>query len=254
MILHAVEMGEGPVLVLLHGLFGQARNFGTVQRQLAARFRVIAFDLRNHGTSPHGDSMAYPDLAADVAESFLARNVTAALVVGHSMGGKVAMRLALDFSEIVAQLVVVDIAPVPYASAFHGYAAAMMGMELRPDLTRAKADAVLAPVVEDPAVRQFLLQNLVFGGQPHWRIGLAEIAAGLPEIENWTAMTAQYAGPTLFVAGERSDYIRPEHRGIIAERFPRARFVTVKNSGHWVHADNPAGFVAVLESFLSRSI
>lgn len=254
MILHAVEMGEGPVLVLLHGLFGQARNFGTVQRQLAARFRVIAFDLRNHGTSPHGDGMAYPEMAADVAESLSERKVQSAMLVGHSMGGKVAMRLALDFPDVVTRLVVVDIAPVAYASAFHGYTAAMADMDMRPGLTRADADAVLAPAVADPAVRQFLLQNLAFGDRAHWRIGLAEIAAGLPDIENWPAVAARYAGPTLFVAGERSDYIRPEHRGIIVEEFTRGRFVTVKNSGHWVHADNPAAFVAVLENFLSRPI
>ena len=108
------------------------------------------------------------------------------------------------------------------------------------------------PVVGEPAVRQFLLQNLVFGDQPRWRIGLAEIVAGLPDIENWPAVTARYAGPTLFVAGGRSDYIRAEHRAVIADVFPRARFVTIRNSGHWVHADDPAGFVAVLDAFFSR--
>ncbi len=259
MILHGVEVGEGPALVLLHGLFGQARNFGTVQRRLAAKFRVIAFDLRNHGASPHGEGMTYSDMAADVAESLSARAAGPALVVGHSMGGKVAMRLALDFPAAVARLVVVDIAPVAYASAFEGYAAAMAAMELRPDLTRAAADAALAPAVADPAMRQFLLQNLVLlqnlalGDPPHWRIGLAEIAAGLPDIESWPVLMARYAGPTLFIAGERSGYIRAEHRTIITDIFPRARFVTIKNSGHWVHADDPEGFVAVLDAFFSRA-
>ena len=209
MILHGVETGEGPALVLLHGLFGQARNFGTVQRRLATQFRVIALDLRNHGASPHGGGMAYADMAADVAESLAARGAGAALVVGHSMGGKVAMRLALDFPLAVARLVVVDIAPVTYASAFEGYAAAMAAMELHPGLTRAAADAALAPAVADPAVRQFLLQNLAFGDPPRWRIGLAGIAAGLPDIESWPAVTARYAGPTLFVAGERSATFAP---------------------------------------------
>ena len=251
MILHAVDLGQGPVLVLLHGLFGQARNFGGIQRRLAENFRVLALDLRNHGSSPHAAGMGFADMAADVAETLAMLDVGPAMVVGHSMGGKVAMRLALDHSNLVSRLVVADIAPVAYASAFHGYARAMAALDLRPGLTRAAADAALVPVVANPAVRLFLLQNLAFDALPHWRIGLAEIAAGLADIESWPVTGATYPGPTLFIAGDRSDYIRPEHRGPIRTLFPHVRFVKLKDSGHWVHADNPAGFVGVLESFLS---
>ena len=251
MILRVVEAGEGPPLALLHGLFGAARNFGTVQRRLAARFRVVAIDLRNHGESPHAPGMGYGMMADDVSETLAAVGALPAAVMGHSMGGKVAMRLALERPEAVSRLIVGDIAPVRHEPHFRAYTEAMRAMALPPGLTRANADAVLAPAVPDPAVRAFLLQNLRVGAQPEWRIGLDVIAAGLPDIEGWPDPGAlAYPGPALFVAGERSDYIRPEHRLAIRALFPRARFATLRDAGHWLHADNPDGFVALVEGFL----
>ena len=177
MILAGRELGAGPPLVLLHGLFGSAGNFGLVQRRLAARFRVIALDLRNHGDSPHAAAMGYAAMAADVRETLRARDALPARLVGHSMGGKVAMQAALAEPDAVAALVVVDIAPVQYPPGFRAYADAMSRLPLRPGLTRAEADAALAPAVPDAGVRGFLLQNLRLGGTPSWRIGLAGIAA-----------------------------------------------------------------------------
>jgi pimeloyl-ACP methyl ester carboxylesterase len=252
MILRAVEAGEGPSLVLLHGLFGSAQNFATVQRQFANRFRCIALDLRNHGGSRHNAAMSYSAMAEDVLETLAARTALPAVLLGHSMGGKVAMRLALDRPDAAHRLIVVDIAPVPYRPAFCDLVAAMQALPLAPGLTRSSADAHLAAAIPDPGLRAFLLQNLRVGAQPGWRIGLAEIASALPVIEGWgTPDGTIYAGPTLFVAGIRSDYIRPEHRPAIRALFPAARFVTVKDAGHWVHAENPAGFVGVVEAFLS---
>jgi esterase len=253
MILHGIEAGTGPTLVLLHGLFGAARNFGLVQRRLAGRFRVLALDLRNHGSSPHAPGMDYPALAADVIETLAARDALPCRLVGHSMGGKVAMRAALDRPDAVSRLVVADIAPVAYASGFHAISAAMAALPLTPGLTRAQADAALAPAVPDAVMRGFLLHNLGLGARPSWRIGLAEIVAGLLDIVDWPATGAVYPGPALFIAGERSDYIRPEHRMPIRALFPAARFVTLKGAGHWLHADNPAGFVSVLEAFLAHA-
>jgi pimeloyl-ACP methyl ester carboxylesterase len=251
MILHGIEAGAGPPLVLLHGLFGAARNFGVVQRALAARFRVLALDLRNHGSSPHAHGMDYPTLAADVIETLAARDALPCYLAGHSMGGKVAMRVALDRPAAVSRLVVADIAPVAYAPGFRAISAAMAALPLTPGLTRAQADAALAPAVPDAVMRGFLLHNLALGARPGWRIGLGEIIAGLFDIVDWPAAGSLYPGPTLFIAGERSDYIRPEYRGPIRALFPAARFVTLKGAGHWVHADNPAGFVSVLEAFLA---
>jgi esterase len=251
MILHATEMGDGPPVALLHGLFGAARNLGSVQRRLAKRFRVLALDLRNHGDSPHAPGMDYAALAGDVLETLARADALPAALIGHSMGGKAAMRVALDQPGAVKRLLVADIAPVPYPPGFGAYAGAMAALPLAPGLTRAAADAALAPAAPDAGIRGFLLQNLRLGAAPAWRIGLAEIAAGLPEIEGWDAPPgAAYPGPTLFVAGARSTYIQPAHRPVIRSLFPAARFVTLKDAGHWLHSDNPEGFIAVIEAFL----
>ncbi len=250
MILRAVESGEGPPLVLLHGLFGQAANFGAVARRLAAAHRVIALDLRNHGQSPHADGMGYPAMASDVLETLRDRRALPCALVGHSMGGKVAMTAALAAPAAVERLLVADIAPVAYPPAFRAYAAAMLALPLSPELTRPQADHSLAPVIPNAGIRAFLLQNLQFGARPAWRIGMAEIAAGLPDIEGWRDPdTPPYAAPALFVAGAQSDYIRPEHRPLIRALFPSARFATLKDAGHWLHADNPDGFVAIVTAF-----
>jgi esterase len=251
MILHASEQGAGTPLVLLHGLFGAGRNLGVIQRRLAGRFRAIALDLRNHGDSPHAPTMSYAEMAADVAETLERMEAVPAHLLGHSMGGKVAMRLALDRATMVRRLIVADIAPVPNPPRFERMAKAMLAMELSPSMTRAQADAALAPAVPDPQLRAFLLQNLRLGPNPGWRIGLSEIAAQLPVIEGWDAPEgARFDGPTLFLAGARSDYIRREDRPVIRALFPASRIVTVKNAGHWLHADNPDAVTGVVDAFL----
>jgi esterase len=250
MILHAIQSGEGPPVVTLHGLFGAARNFGAVQRALTPRFRVIALDMRNHGDSPHAPDMRYSSLAMDVQETLRSLGIERAAIIGHSMGGKAAMALALRSPELVARLLVSDIAPVAYQHDNTTIAAALKAIPLTPGLTRQAADAALIRAVPRQDIRAFLLQNLRFGTDPHWRIGLPEIAAAIPDLEGWEAAPAFYAGPALFVAGANSTYLLAEHRPLIREHFPKARFVTVKHAGHWVHADNPAGFLSVVEAFL----
>lgn len=254
MILHAVEEGAGAPVALLHGLFGAGSNLRALQRRLAGRFRVITLDLRNHGASPHAPGMSYEALAGDVVETLAARGAWPGALLGHSMGGKVAMRAALDDPAGVRRLVVADIAPVAYGARFRAYAEAMLALDLSPGLSRAAAGAALAEAVPDRALRAFLLQNLRPGPAPAWRIGLAEIASALPSIEDWEDPPAgrRYEGPALFVSGARSPYVRPEHRPLIRALFPHARFATVKEAGHWLHADNPEGFAGVVEGFLAR--
>jgi esterase len=253
MILHAAEAGEGPPIALLHGLFGQARNLGVVARHLAPRYRVISLDLRNHGESPCAAGMAYPDLAMDVLETLQALGALPALLLGHSMGGKAAMAAALKSPAQVSGLIVGDIAPVAYAHANGRIAAALRAIELAPGLTRGAADRDLAGRIADPALRGFLLQNLVPGAHPAWRLGLDQIAAAMPDIEGFPDLPAEarYAGPALFIRGAESDYVPPALYPAIRARFPAARIVVLDRAGHWLHADQPSGFLAAIDDFLA---
>jgi esterase len=250
MILNAIEAGKGAPVVLLHGLFGAARNFGATMRTLAPRFRVIALDMRNHGDSPHDADMRYPTQAADVHDTLQALGIETAAIIGHSMGGKAAMAMALQCPAQVGRLMVSDIAPVIYHHDNTRFTSAMRAIAVTSELTRRRADAALAEAVPDEALRGFLLQNLRFGTNPGWRIGLDEIAAAIADLEGWINLPGTYAGPTVFVTGARSDYVLAEHRPIIRAQFPTARFVAVKHAGHWIHADNPPGFVSVVDAFL----
>ncbi len=253
MLLNTAETGsgDGPPLVVLHGLFGAARNWTAIARRLSARHRVLAMDLRNHGASPRAEAMDYPAMAADVAETMEAAGAAPAAVLGHSMGGKTAMALALTRSGLVSRLLVADIAPVPYPPRQARIVAAMRAVPLRPGLARREADAaLLAEGVQDPATRAFLLQNLRFEGEaPAWRCGLDEIAAALADIEGFPEFASRYEGPALFLLGERSDYVQPEHRPRIRGLFPAARFLTLRGTGHWLHAEKPEEFAGVAEAF-----
>jgi pimeloyl-ACP methyl ester carboxylesterase len=249
--LNVIEMGEGTPILLLHGLFGAGRNWGGIQKRLAQRHRVLAPDLRNHGESEHAARMDYAAMAEDVAEVIARRGLAPVAVLGHSMGGKVAMALALRHAGVVSRLVVADIAPVRYPPALRGYVAAMRALKLTAGLTRREADSGLEAAIPEPGIRAFLLQSLEFGADvPAWKLGLAEIAAAMPEIEDFP-VTGRYEGPTLVLAGERSGYIQPTHHALFRRFFPAARFATVEKAGHWVHADNPNAFLALTEPFLA---
>lgn len=254
--LHAVEIGEGSPVVILHGLFGSARNWGAIARRLAAAGRrVIAADLRNHGDSPHDARMDYVAMAEDVASLIEERGGGRAAVLGHSMGGKVAMVLALTRPALVERLVVVDIAPVAYRATLGAYASALRALPLRPGMRRAEADAALAATVENPAERAFLLQNLVFDavGAPRWKPNLAAIEANMPLIASFPEMPrhARHDGAVLVLRGERSAYVRPDHHEPTLALFPRAVFVTVPGAGHWVQAEAPEAFLRAVEPFLA---
>ncbi len=255
MILNAEISGQGPPVVLLHGLFGRARNLAVVGRGLTASHRVIALDLRNHGGSPHAPGMDYRAMAADVLESLAALDALPAGVLGHSMGGKTAMACALMAPAMVRRLLVADIAPVAYGHHNAAVAAALMAVKLRPGMSRADAAGLLQDAVPDPAVRAFLLQNFLPGVAPGWRIGLAEIAADIAAIEGWPAFDegARYDGPALFVSGAQSDYMTPAGREAARGLFPRAQFMALKNAGHWLHADQPAAFAQVVEGFFAAA-
>lgn len=255
--LAAVEQGEGRPVVILHGLFGSAQNWTTVGKRLAATHRVIAADLRNHGASPHDPRMDYPAMAADLAALIETRAGGRAAVVGHSMGGKAAMWLALARPALVERLAVVDVAPATYRPTLQSYAAAMRAVPLREGMRRAEADAALKEAIPDAGERAFLLQNLRFGadGPPGWRLNLAAIEPAVPTISAFPdpPAGARYDGPVLVISGERSGYVRPEHHATILRLFPRAAFVVVPGAGHWVHAEAPEPFLRALEPFLAMA-
>lgn len=252
--LAAVEYGEGPPLAILHGLFGSGRNWTSISRRLAAHRRVIALDLRNHGASPWADGMDYADMADDLRQTMRALGHRRFAVLGHSMGGKVAMLAALLHGTEIERLVVVDIAPVAYGPRRLADVRAMRALDLAGIRRRGEADARLAPAIPDPAERAFLLQNLVFEGpEPRWRLNLAAIERAMPTLVGFPALPADtaYDGAVLFVAGSRSDYVLPEHEAAVRRHFPAARIERIPEAGHWLHAEQPKAFLELVEPFLA---
>ncbi len=255
MRLAATELGDGPALIILHGLFGSARNWSTVARRLATSHRVIALDLRNHGDSSWAETMTYAEMADDVAGFIAAAGLDRPRVIGHSMGGKVAMTLALGGDVALGDLVVVDIAPVPYDRGFGGYVEAMSALDLASVERRSDADAALTAEVPDPTLRAFLLQNLVASdGAYEWRINLPAIAAGLPGLSDFPPVgpSATFAEPALFIAGGRSGYVADAHHATIRRLFPDSEITVMDGAGHWPHAEQPENFVALVARFLDQ--
>jgi len=250
--LAAQIFGEGPPVIILHGLFGSQRNWGGIIRALAPDHEIHGLDLRNHGESPWAESMTYDDMAEDVALYIETQDLAPVTLLGHSMGGKVGMRLALTRPELLARLVVVDIAPVPYHNEhYSGYVEAMLSLPLDQVTRRADADAALKPVIADDSLRAFLLQNLVSEeGRFRWRINLADIGRNMPALIGFPDSDSRFAKPTFFLAGERSNYIRPRDRDSIERLFPGARLDEIADSGHWPHAEHPERFIGMVRPLL----
>ncbi len=268
--LAARTVGEaGPRVVFVHGLFGQGKNWTTAAKGLTDGHRVTLLDLPNHGHSPWTDRVDYVDMAQLVAaelESF-GEPVT---LVGHSMGGKVAMQLALRRPELLRGLVVVDIAPVEYpvsggrtddpdeeASPFGAFITAMRAVDLGALRTREDADRALREAVPSTMVRSFLLQSLVRegvgSGRWRWRLNLATLERDLGELRGFPDPPpgAVYEGPVLWIAGADSHYVLPEDRARMDELFPATRLVRIKGAGHWVHSEQPEVFLRTLQAFLA---
>ena len=249
------EFGDGPPIVILHGLFGSARNWDGIAKRLADRHHVFTVDLPNHGASPWRARMDYPGLADEVLAFIDARGLDRPAVVGHSMGGKVAMTLALRDAEAVGALVVVDIAPVAHAWTLGGHVDAMSGVPLSDLGRRADAATHLEAAVLDAGERAFLLQNLVSDGTGwRWRLNLPVIGRDMNEITGFPEFPsgAAYGGASLFLTGALSNYVGKEDAAPIEQLFPAARIVEIADAGHWVHAQQPAAFVAELTTFLQR--
>lgn len=254
MQLHSLEFGaSGPPVIFLHGLFGAAKNWTTIAKQLEGEYRVIALDLPNHGQSPWVATMHLSDMAEAVARFMTSQGLQGVPIIGHSLGGKVAMALALCHQEVVGRLLVSDIAPVAYPRTLSHYVEAMQGLDLSGEKRRKRLSEDLKKAVEEPGIRAFLLSNLrPSGGGFEWQVNLEAIANGMADIMGFSASLDEqvYDGLTLFVRGQKSDYIRPSHHGHIKRLFPKSKIVTVKKAGHWIHADQPDAFYEITKSFL----
>lgn len=252
MELHARIQGNGPSVVLLHGLFGSNENLGTLARELAHDYTVYALDLRNHGRSPHADTMDFPSMADDVRQTMAAHGLDSAAVLGHSLGGKTAMELALAYPEMVTHLIVLDIAPVTYTSGNETELAAMQGLDPGSIHSRRDADEALAAHIESTGVRQFLLKNLERADDGFaWRIPLDTIAAQYPNLAAAPTAPGPYDGPALFIRGSRSTRVPDNAKPSIRERFPHARLESV-DAGHWVHIEATESVTALVRSFLAH--
>lgn len=242
---------DRPPVLLAHGLFGSGRNLGGLARRLGESRRVISVDMRNHGDSFHDPDHGYAALAGDLAQVIAAQGGRAD-VLGHSMGGKAAMMLALTQPDLVRRLVVMDIAPFAYGHSQSGLIDAMEAVDLAGLRLRSEADARLAEHVTDPGVRAFLLQSLdLKADPPRWKFNLPALQDQMPRLVGWPgAPKGGFTGPALFLAGEDSDYCRAPQAEAIREYFPQAEIRVIPGAGHWLHADRPAEVAEAVAAFL----
>jgi pimeloyl-ACP methyl ester carboxylesterase len=241
-------VGDGAPVVVLHGLFGSSGNWRGVARKLAMTHRVISADLRNHGASPWADTMEYVEMADDVRRLIERECREPPMVIGHSMGGKIAMALALLHPEQVERLVVVDIAPLSYTDTLTPFSEAMRNVDVIAAVNRADVQRCLAQAVPDAAVLPFLMQNLVQRNDHFdWRLNLVAISASMRGLCGFPfELTGRrYDGPLRVIAGGRSGYV-PRDASPFRPMFPRARLDSIEQAGHWVHADAPDEFVAAV--------
>lgn len=255
MELNYKSLGQGEPLIVLHGLFGTLDNWQTLAKAWAEDYLVYLVDLRNHGRSPHVDGLSYPSMAEDLSE-FMEQNwIHKAHVLGHSMGGKVAMELALTYPDLVDKLIVVDIAPRLYAPGHDDVFAALFAVDLQKLESRQEAEAILEKHIDEWGVRQFLLKNLsrTKEGGFEWKMNLPVIYRDYLRILEPPTETGPFEGPTLFIRGAESRYVKDEDVLRIQELFPRSTLSTVPGAGHWVHADQPEILKNMVIDFLQKN-
>lgn len=248
MRLHHQTLGQGQPLVLVHGLFGSADNWGSIARQLAQHYQVISIDLRNHGRSPHSETQTYPEMADDLLAVCDALALPPIHLLGHSLGGKVAMQFATQYPERINKLIVVDMSPRAYADEHTALIDAMIAVDLSQSVSRSEVDKALSQAIPNLMVRQFLLTNLVKAeGRLQWRINLPALKANYPYFQ--AALNVAFENPCLFIRGERSHYVQETDIAEIRQQFTQAEFVSLPTD-HWVHAEQPQLFIQAVENFL----
>lgn len=242
-IVHGDRTDKRPLLIA-HGLFGSGRNWGVISKRLSDERQVVAVDMRNHGHSPRNDSHTYPEMAADLAEVIDGQWD----VLGHSMGGKAAMMLALHYPEKVGRLIVADIAPVAYSHEQNQNIAAMRRVNVATVENRSDAADQLGDL--DEGLKAFFLQSLDLKERT-WRLNLDALEANMPHVIGFPEVTGTFEGETLFLSGANSDYVKPDYRARIKELFPNAHFAKIPGTGHWLHAEKPREFEQAVRAFLN---
>jgi len=244
------SQGTGQALIILHGLFGSSDNWRSIAKQLAGSAQVITVDLRNHGQSPHSEDMHYDVMADDVAELIADLALGQVDVIGHSIGGKVAMALTARHPEKVHRLLVVDMAPKQYQDKHSEIFEALLQLDLSKFTKRSDVDAELAKTMADKAIRQFLLMNLVMqNASLYWRLNLPAIADNYSNLLDAVCEGKQITQTTLFLRGGRSDYIEERDSILIKAIFQNANIITFKQAGHWIHAEMPQQFIKQVMQF-----
>ena len=237
-------MGEGQPILIVHGLFGMSDNWQSLGKKFADFYEVHLIDQRNHGRSPHSAIFNYEVLANDLLNYIKDHNLKNVILMGHSMGGKTAMELAVKHADLVQKLIIVDISPKAYPVHHDKIIEGLQSLDFNELKSRGEADIKLAEYIDDTNVRQFLLKSLywVEKGQLAFRFNLEVIADHITEVGKVLADKMQFKGPSLFVDGASSTYIVDEDEDLILEHFPEAEIVTIKDAGHWVHAEQPKRF------------
>lgn len=245
--------GEGPALLLIHGLFGSLDNLGLLARDLSQDHRVLSVDLRNHGLSFHHDNQDYPAMAHDIHKLVQELELSNLHLIGHSMGGKVAMRFAADYPELVSSLTVMDMAPVAYPQAKHDNVfAGLSAVAAQKPQRRSDAMAIMAKHIEMDGVRQFLGKSLYNNGDHlAWRFNLSAIRDNYWSILGWQPVPVCHI-PTLFLKGANSDYLTTEHQADVQAQFPNAKAHVIANTGHWLHAEKPQEVIRAIRRFLTN--
>lgn len=247
------ELGEGDPLILLHGMFGMSDNLMPIAREFAQHCKVYVPDLRNHGRSPWHQKMSFSIMAGDVVRLMEQQGIRKAHIMGHSLGGKVAMAIALEQPQRVKSLIVADMSPCSYPARHDQIIKGLKHVSQMDITTRREADSVLSGFVEEEGVRRFLLKSLVKNEQTEllqWRFNLDAVAANYHKLRESVIWDMPFEGETLFIKGELSDYIVSEHEEPIRAAFPNFQFKMIQNVGHWLHAEKPDAFVKVVSRFL----
>jgi len=256
MKLFSREFGKGQPVIILHGLFGQSDNWVTVGRRIADQFHVYIPDQRNHGQSPHTTIHSFPAMADDLAEFIEEHHIENPILIGHSMGGKVAMTYALENPGKVKKLIVIDISPRKYPERItHTQVISeMMGIDIESIATRTEVEKILDSKISDSRIKMFILKNLYYKihGKLAWRLNLEAINQSMDLLFDGIISENQYTGPTLFIRGGKSDYVPDADIPLIKSMFPETVIKTISGASHWVHADAPEELCYLLSGFLER--